>query len=93
MEQGPVKLSVQTLGLLLTPTLAGLVPVLGPSLRPSAHTCPTPTMMMYFWVSTGPQSVDLFCAHTTRAWAESLFCIMCVAYASECVSAPTVYTV
>lgn len=56
----PVKLSVQTPGLLLTPTLAGLVPVLGPALlRPPAHTCPASNMMMYFWVSTGAQSVDI----------------------------------
>lgn len=55
VEQGPVKLSVQTFGLLLTPTLAGLVPALSPALlHPSAHTCPDSTMMMYFWVSTAP---------------------------------------
>lgn len=60
MEQGPVKLSVQTFGLLQTPTLAGLVPVLGPTLlHPPAHTCPTSNMMMYFWVSTGEQSGGL----------------------------------
>lgn len=59
VDQGPAKLSVQTLGLLVTPSLAGLVPALGPTLlRPPAHTCPASNMMMYFWVSTGAQRVD-----------------------------------
>lgn len=94
MEQGSVKLSVQTLGLFLTPTLAGLVPVLGPALVcPPAHTCPASTMMMYFWVSTGPQTVDLLCAQAAPAWAESWCVYVCVAYASVCFILYSIYSV
>lgn len=72
VEQGPVKLSVQTFGLLLTPTLAGLVPALSPALlHPSAHTCPDSTMMMYFWVSTAPLKCGYLLLLTPLRYAQS----------------------
>lgn len=72
VEQGPVKLSVQTFGLLLTPTLAGLVPALSPALlHPAAHTCPDSTMMMYFWVSTAPLKCGYLLLLTPLRYAQS----------------------
>lgn len=93
MEQGPVKISVQTFGLFLTPTLAALVPVLGPTLvHPPAHTCPASTMMMYFWVSTNHHKVWVSFALLPPQHEQRAAVYICVAYASECFSPYSIYS-